>query len=102
MEEVAPSPGTQRQQWPAAAAEQAEALQRLLAISDRDWHALKAQPCRRAAEQLAGALVQLLQADTPGAGLESAARARAIALTTTALAWLEGDLRDPGCPQHGR
>jgi len=102
VEEVVSGPGIQRQQWPAAAAAQAEALQRLLAIGDRDWHALKAQPCRRAAEQLAGALVQLLQADGPGAGLDSAARARAIALTTTALAWLEGDLRDPGCPQHGR
>lgn len=100
-----PKPGTTadpRQQWPEGSADQAEALQRLLVIDDRQWHALKGQPSRRAAEQLAGALVQLLGADTPTASRSSEARQRAIALTASALAWLEGELRDPGCPDHGR
>lgn len=92
----------ERQCWPESAAAQAEALQRLLSIDDRQWHALKGQPCRRGAEQLAGALVQLLGGDGPAAGRESEARQRAVALTRSALAWLEGELRDPGCPQHGR
>lgn len=88
-----PKPGTTadpRQQWPEGSADQAEALQRLLVIDDRQWHALKGQPSRRAAEQLAGALVQLLGADTPTASRSSEARQRAIALTASALAWLEG------------
>lgn len=102
VEQVAPSSAAHRQQWPESAAEQAEALQRLLAISDRDWHAHKSQPSRRAAELLAGALVQLLQGDGPGATSESKARERAITLTSTALGWLNGELRDPGCPQHRR
>ena len=92
----------QRQLWPSTATAQAETLHRLLTIDDRQWHALKGQPCRRAAEQLAGALVQLLAGEGPTAGLSSDGRQRAIALTRSALGWLEGDLRDPGCPSHGR
>jgi predicted lipoprotein len=93
---------SQRQHWPDTATAQAEALHRLLTINDRQWHDLKGQPCRRAAEQLAGALVQLLAGDGPNAGLASDGRQRAIALTRSALAWLEGELKDPGCPSHGR
>jgi hypothetical protein len=88
--------------WPDSSRELAEQLQRRLVISDRDWHALKAQRSRRAAEQLAGALVQLLGADDPAASKGGEARQRAIALTASALAWLNGELRDPGCPDHGR
>ena len=88
--------------WPEGSRELAEQLQRRLAIGDRDWHALKAQRSRRAAEQLAGALVQLLEADDPAATKGGEARQRAIALATSALAWLKGELRDPGCPDHGR
>jgi hypothetical protein len=88
--------------WPDGSRELAEHLQRRLVISDRDWHALKAQRSRRAAEQLAGALVQLLGADDPAAAKGGEARQRAIALTASALAWLNGELRDPGCPDHGR
>ena len=76
-------------------------LQRLLAIADRDWHALKRQRPRRAAEQLAAALVQLLQADDPRQAEASAGRQQAIALVEHALGWLKAELSDPGCPQHG-
>jgi hypothetical protein len=88
--------------WPEGSRELAEQLQRKLAIGDRDWHALKAQRSRRAAEQLAGALLQLLGADDPAASKGGEARQQAIALTASALAWLNGELRDPGCPDHGR
>lgn len=87
--------------WPAGAAAQAVALQRSLAIGDRDWHALKRQRPRRAAEQLAAALVQLLEADDPRQSQAGAARQQAIALVEHALAWLKAELNDPGCPQHG-
>lgn len=89
--------------WPEGSLEAAQALHRLLAIGDRQWHALKGQPQRRAAEQLAAALVQLLDAaNPPGAPTATPAREAATALTAHALGWLQGELRDPGCPQHGR
>ena len=94
--------GEVRNRWPEQSLEQAQNLHRLLAIGDRDWHAHKGQPARRAAEQLAGALVQLLGADGPSANRSSEGRRQAMALTANALAWLEGELRDPGCPDHGR
>ncbi len=102
MERGQGKPSPQRQRWPDTATTQAEALHRLLTINDRQWHDTKGQPCRRAAEQLAGALVQLLAGDGPNAGLASDGRQRAIALTRSALAWLEGEIKDPGCPSHGR
>jgi hypothetical protein len=91
-----------RRCWPAGAREAAEALQRQLSIGDRDWHALKAQPRRRAAEQLAAALVQLLATDVdagPGGG---AGADDALALIDSAEAWLRGSQRDPGCPRSLR
>jgi hypothetical protein len=92
----------QRTAWPEGSGELAEQLHRQLVIGDRHWHALKGQRSRRAAEQLAGALVQLLGADDPAAISGGEARERAIVLTASALAWLKGELRDPGCPDHGR
>ena len=53
-------PVSASQQWPEASRDTAEALHRLLTIDNRNWHAFKAQPQRRAAEQLAAALVILL------------------------------------------
>jgi hypothetical protein len=100
----APKSGARRspQGWPEGGLDLAEGLQRVLTIDDRQWHALKAQRSRRAAEQLAGALVQLLAADDPRQAVAGEARLRAIELTSSALAWLKGDLKDPGCPDHGR
>jgi hypothetical protein len=88
--------------WPGEALPLAESLQRRLSIGDRDWHALKTQRPRRAAEQLAAALVQLLVADDPRQRAATPARRRAIELTEHALAWLRAEVSDPGCPQHGR
>ena len=100
---TAHEPAAATTQWPEGSLEAAQALHRLLAIGDRQWHALKGQPQRRAAEQLAAALVQLLDsANPPGAPTATPAREAATALTAHALGWLQGELRDPGCPQHGR
>ena len=88
--------------WPEGSAAGAAQLHQLLTIGDRQWHAFKGQPQRRAAEQLAAALVQLLDgANPPQAPVASQQRLASIALVENALAWLMGDLRDPGCPQHG-
>jgi hypothetical protein len=99
---VIPQPAAPANSWPETARPLAEQLQRQLAIGDRDWHALKRQRPRRAAEQLAAALVQLLSADDPGHSAPTPAREQAIALTEHALQWLRAEVSDPGCPSHGR
>nr|WP_029552927.1 DUF6439 family protein [Synechococcus sp. CB0101] len=95
-------PVSTRQPWPEGSRETAEALHRLLTIDNRDWHALKGQPQRRAAEQIAAALVQLLDPANPAhAPVPTAQREQAIALLEHGLGWLRGELKDPGCPSHG-
>jgi hypothetical protein len=46
--------------------------------------------------------VYLLSNDDPSQAQATEARQRAIALTEHGLQWLKGELRDPGCPSHGR
>jgi hypothetical protein len=100
----APSPpnASEERGWPPQALDLAQQLQRSLSIDDRRWHRLKTQRARRAAEQLASALVQLLAADDPQVGAPTPARREAIALVENGLAWLRAELSDPGCPSHGR
>jgi len=88
-------------QWPREALPLAERLHRQLSIAERDWHRLKQQRPRRAAEQLAAALVQLLAGDDPGSPAATEARLRALELLEHAQAWLKAEISDPGCPQHG-
>ncbi len=88
--------------WPEDALALARELQRSLSIDDKDWHRVKTQRPRRAAEQLAAALVQLLAADDPKAVAPSQARQEAIELVAHALGWLRAEISDPGCPSHGR
>jgi hypothetical protein len=87
--------------WPEGLTPLAEQLHRQLSINDRDWHALKGQRPRRAAEQVAAALVQLLAADDPTATSATEGRLRAIALLEHAQSWLKAEISDPGCPSHG-
>jgi hypothetical protein len=99
---VMPEPAAPANSWPETARPLAEELQRQLVIGDRDWHALKRQRPRRAAEQLAAALVLLLSGDDPRHSAQTPAREQAIALTEHALQWLRAEISDPGCPSHGR
>ncbi|MBM5801815.1 MAG: hypothetical protein FJ077_13515 [Cyanobacteria bacterium K_DeepCast_35m_m2_023] len=95
-------PVSASQQWPEASRDTAEALHRLLTIDNRNWHAYKAQPQRRAAEQLAAALVILLDpANPPNAPLTTEQRRQSIELLEHGLGWLRGERKDPGCPNHG-
>ncbi|WP_255146041.1 DUF6439 family protein [Synechococcus sp. ATX 2A4] len=87
--------------WPLGSRELAEQLQRLLVIDGRDWHALKGQKPRRAAEQIASALVHLLSDASPAHRRDPAGHAEAIALLEHGLGWLKGERSDPGCPSHG-
>jgi hypothetical protein len=50
--------GTPEAPWPPESLALAQQLQRSLSIDDRQWHRLKRRRSRRAAEQLAAALVQ--------------------------------------------
>lgn len=97
-----PSRPTTARGWPEGCADLAEQLLQSLAISDREWHALKAQRARRAAEQMAAAMVQLLACDDPRRRDPGAARLQAIDLLENSLAWLKGEINDPGCPDHRR
>ena len=100
---VQPSSAVSRSQsWPAGSREAAEALHRLLSIDHLQWHAFKGQPQRRAAEQLAAALVQLLDdSNPPAAPSRTPQREQAQLLAEHGLNWLRGELKDPGCPSHG-
>jgi hypothetical protein len=93
-----------QQRWPEQALPLAIELQRSLCINDRQWHALKGQRQRRAAEQISSALLLLLRESEPSAQSVSTQSAgqEAIALLEHALGWLKGEIRDPGCPSHGR
>lgn len=97
-----PSATSSHQRWPDQALPLAQQLHRSLSICERDWHAQKSQRPRRAAEQLAAALVQLLARDTPTNASGGEARQQTIALLEHALGWLKAEISDPGCPSHGR
>ena len=73
----------------------AETLQRQLAISERDWHRLKTDRHRRAAEQLSAALLLLMRSGAQADG-------DVVALLESAQRWIKREQRDPGCPDHGR
>jgi hypothetical protein len=88
--------------WPEGADDLAEQLLHRLAIGDREWHAVKNQAPRRAAEQLAAALMQLLCCDDPRRLDCGEGRQQAIDLLENALGWLKGSISDPGCPRRGR
>ncbi len=83
--------GSNRREWPDQALINSQALHGLLRIDDRNWHRLKGNRNRRAAELLSAALVQLL-GDGDVDDVE--------ALTQQALGWIKGELKDPGCPHH--
>ena len=71
--------------------ELAQALAQRLAISEKDWHRLKANRSARASEQAAAALVFLLknQAD------------EALPRLSQAVGWLDKSISAPPCPTHG-
>ena len=83
--------GDHREQWSEECLPLAGELLNRLRIDDRQWHQLKSDRDRRAAELLAAALSQLL---AKGSIVEVEQ------LTQQALGWIRGELKDPGCPRH--
>lgn len=88
-----PSPhrdaSAQLQQY--TALELAQALAAKLAISPNDWHRLNRNRKVRAGEQLAAALVYLLNEQPE----------EALMRTQQASGWLDHSLTAPPCPTHG-
>ncbi|WP_233745403.1 DUF6439 family protein [Leptodesmis sichuanensis] len=76
----------------ASTEELAQALMEKLAITDKDWHRLKANRKARASEQVAAALVLLLK-DQPDAALPRLQQA---------IGWLDRSISAPPCPTHGK
>lgn len=69
----------------------AQALATQLAISPMDWHRLNSNRQVRAKEQVAAALVYLLN-DNP---------AEALPRLEQAVGWLNRSIKAPPCPTHG-
>jgi len=68
-----------------------QAVAERLAIPSQDWHRLKGNRTARAQEQVAIALVALLNGQTE----ESLARLQ------QAVGWLDRSISAPPCPSHG-
>ena len=62
-----------------------------LSLNNQNWHKLKDNPDRRAAELMAGAMVQL----TSGGEL-----ADVEALLNQSLRWIKREIKAPPCPDH--
>lgn len=71
--------------------ELAQALAQRLAISEKDWHRLKANRSARASEQAAAALVFLLKNQAE----------EALPRLSQAVGWLDKSISAPPCPTHG-
>ncbi len=70
----------------------AQDLAAKLAIAPNDWHRLKGNRKAQASQQLAAALVFLLN-DHPEAALQHLEQAKG---------WLDRSISAPPCPDHGR
>ena len=77
--------------WPSKAQELSRELLEQVRITEKDWHQLKSDPKRRAAEQLAGAISQLLHGGE---------EIQVEQMTTEAIRWLKGEAITPKCPKH--
>ena len=80
-----------KNEWSPKAKSLAKELHSELRLNDQNWHALKGNPDKRAAELFSAAMVQLLSE-----GKLSDVQA----LIEQGILWLKRDIRDPGCPHH--
>ena len=78
-------------EWPVGSKELAIELHALLSLNNNNWHQLKGDSNRRAAELLSGAIVQLLS-EGKQSDIED--------LINQSMRWVKGELKAPGCPQN--
>ncbi len=77
--------------WPIKAKGLASELHSQLSLTNKNWHQLKGNSDRRAAELITGALVQLISEGKPSDVEE---------LLEQAVRWVRREIKDPGCPNH--
>ena len=77
--------------WPDKAKPLAIELHEQLSLNNKNWHQLKNDSDRRAAELLAGAMVQLLSNGSSSDVNE---------LVTQSLRWLKREIKAPRCADH--
>ncbi len=77
--------------WSDKSKDLASALHKELQLTHSNWHLLRSNSKRRAAEQLSAALCQLLQ-DGEISEIEE--------LLIQSSRWLRGEIKDPGCSNH--
>ena len=83
--------GIKQVEWPLEVQRQAKELHAQLSLNDQNWHQFKGDADHRAAELLAGALVQLLHGGE---------RSDVEALTAQSLGWIRRELKAPGCGRN--
>ena len=79
------------QKWPLKAKEAAIELHSQLKLDNNNWHQLKGDSERRAAELLSGAMIQLISGGN---------QSEVIELLNQSLKWVKKEIKDPGCPKH--
>ncbi len=76
-------------EWPPTSKETAVKLHSLLKLDNTNWHQLKNDSERRAAEMLSGAIVQLLSGNRTSEAIE---------LLQQSMRWLKQEIKGPRCP----
>ncbi len=77
--------------WDISTLKLAQELHMKLSINDKDWHRLKNNSNRRAAELLASAISQLVN---------NGEKSDIKSLINQALLWINNEVKDPGCPSR--
>ncbi|WP_320667581.1 DUF6439 family protein [Prochlorococcus sp. MIT 1307] len=77
--------------WPSKAQDLSIKLHAQLSLNDKNWHKYKNDPNRRAAELLAGALVQLISGGKEADITE---------LINQSMRWVKREIKAPSCPDR--
>ncbi len=77
--------------WPEDSKDKAIKLHALLSLNENNWHQLKGDSDRRAAELLSGALVQLISAGK---------RSDVEDLINQSMRWIKHEIKAPSCPKR--
>ena len=77
--------------WPENSKELAIELHAKLKLNNKNWHELKGNSKRRAAELIAAAMVQIIS-DGDSSDI--------VKLLTQSIKWIKREIKAPGCPQH--
>ena len=77
--------------WPEFSKQLSSQLHLSITIKDEEWHILRSNKKRRAAEQLSAALVQLINDGETNEILKKLEQA---------ISWLRNEIKDQGCSGH--